>query len=68
MLGFNLETRKVKHPATGSYLDLSLKMVILPPKNLTMRLKASTVASHLRFFSSSGIKGVHHYHLALMAS
>ena len=30
-LGFNLKIQKAKQPATGSYLDLNPKMVILPP-------------------------------------
>ena len=66
ILGFNLKTRKTKLPVTGSYLDLSLKIVILPPGNLRMRLRA--VSSRFIILSSSEIKGVQHYSLVSMAS
>ena len=50
---FNLKTRKAKQPGH----DLSLKMVILPPGNLKMKL--NTVSSHLIL----GFQGVLHYSL-----
>ena len=56
MLGFNRKTRKAKKLATGSYLDLSSEMMILPLGNLRMRLSLRAVSFSFIILFSSGIK------------
>lgn len=46
ILRFNLNTRKANQPVIGSYLELGLKMKILPPENFRMRLRLSTASLH----------------------
>ena len=68
MFGFNRKTRKAKKLATGSYLNLSSKMMILPIGNLSMRLSLRAVSSCFIILFSSGIKGMYHYCLVSKAS
>ena len=62
MLGFNLKIRKAKKPATAFYLDCSLKMASLPPGNHRISPRLSAVSFCFIILSSSGIKGIHHFH------
>ena len=68
VLGFNLKTKKAKQSVTGSDLNLSQKMVILPPGSLRMRLWLRALCSCFIIISSSGIKGMHHYCLVSMVN
>ena len=60
ILGFNLKIRKTKQPATGSYLNLGQKMVILPLQIFRLRLSVRPVSPCLTFLASAGIKGTYH--------
>ena len=61
ILGFNLKTRKAKQSATGSYLHLSQKIVILPPGMHRIILRLKPISYHFIFVSTAGMNGVHHY-------